>query len=165
MEKKLNCILLIDDDEPTNFLSTILIEEEDCTKHLQIAESGRQALNYLSNVKDESCDGNTSDFQPDLIFLDINMPCMNGWEFLEQYRQIKKDGNTKPVIIMLTTSLNPDDKLKSEGIPDVSGYENKPLTIEMLRRVIDQHFTPACNQIKTTASVRNAPLTRSSVHP
>jgi CheY-like chemotaxis protein len=130
MKQKLNTIMLIDDDEPTNFLSKMLIEEAHCTEHIQVADSGKMALEYLSN-------GNNS---PDLIFLDINMPAMNGWEFLEKYRELEKAKQGKIVIIMLTTSLNPDDKIKAGQIPEIAGFENKPLSSELINRVIKKYF-------------------------
>lgn len=128
--KKLNTIMLIDDDEPTNFLSKMLIEEAGCAEHIQVAESGKMALDYLSNDKNS----------PDLIFLDINMPAMNGWEFLEKYRKLKKE-KKGVIIIMLTTSLNPDDKIKAGKTPEISGFENKPLNPELIDRVLKKYFT------------------------
>lgn len=130
MKQKLNTILLIDDDEPTNFLSRMLIEEAHCAEHIQIADSGKVALDYLSN-------GNNS---PDLIFLDINMPAMNGWEFLEKYRELEKVKQGKIIIIMLTTSLNPDDKIKAGQIPEIAGFEIKPLSSELIDRIIEKYF-------------------------
>src|SRR5215213_8569402 len=110
--EKLNCILIIDDDEPTNYLTTMLIEEEACTQHLEIADSGSTALKYLQRTTQPG-EELQSDCRPDLIFLDINMPCMNGWEFLEHYREIKQPSFRTPVIIMLTTSFSVDDKIKA----------------------------------------------------
>lgn len=128
--KKLNTIMLIDDDEPTNFLSKMLIEEAHCAEHIQVADSGKMALEYLSNGHSK----------PDLIFLDINMPAMNGWEFLEKYRELDKSKQGKVVIIMLTTSLNPDDKIKAGQMPEISGFENKPLSSELIQRVLKKYF-------------------------
>jgi CheY-like chemotaxis protein len=137
MKKKINCVLLIDDDEPTNFLSQMIIEEADCTTDIQVASSGEKAINYLTS-KD---DANENSYpQPDLIFLDINMPAMNGWEFLQKYNELEKGHKGNIVIIMLTTSLNPDDRLKSQDMPHVSGFENKPLTTKKLDAILKKHF-------------------------
>lgn len=139
MNQKLNSILLIDDDEPTNFLSTMLIEEADCTRHLKILQSAHTALNYL-HTPEISANG-TSFIPPDLIFLDINMPCMDGWEFVKEYKKLLIPTLKKTVIIMLTTSLNPDDKLKAECMPEISGFEIKPLTKEIITQTIKKYFS------------------------
>lgn len=139
MKNKLNCILLIDDDEPTNFLSQMIIEKADCAAEIQIAYSGKQAIDYLTS-QGTSASGQNTYPRPDLIFLDINMPAMNGWEFLQKYNSLEKEHQGNIVIIMLTTSLNPDDRLRSKDFHHVSGFENKPLTREKLETLLRKHF-------------------------
>src|SRR5581483_3798499 len=126
MSMKLNCILLIDDDEPTNFLNRLTIEQSGCVRHIQIAQSGQEALDYLRNCSPGGSIGSSP--RPDLIFLDINMPAMDGWEFLERYRSLPSECKADIVLIMLTTSLNPDDELRTREMPEVAGFENKPLS-------------------------------------
>jgi CheY-like chemotaxis protein len=133
--KKLNCVLLVDDDEPTNFLNKMILEDVNCTKTIEVAESGQSALTYLEKVSK-----NDNHSSPDLIFLDINMPAMNGWEFLEQYSSLEQHHKANVVIVMLTTSLNPDDRAKASKIPDVSGFETKPLTPEKLHSILKKYF-------------------------
>jgi CheY-like chemotaxis protein len=139
MKKKLNCILLIDDDEPTNFMSNMELEEANCTKHIQIADSGKKALSYLTAADPINNQINEMPY-PELIFLDINMPAMNGWEFLDKLKELKTEKEPEIVIIMLTTSINPDDKLKAEKMPLVAGFENKPLTSEIIQSVMKKYF-------------------------
>ena len=139
MNKKINCVLLIDDDEPTNYLSQMILEEAGCVKEIKVASSGDAALKYLTKADDQQI--NHPEYpKPDLILLDINMPAMNGWEFLEEYESIKNRYKEDVVIIMLTTSLNPDDRLRAEGIPTVRGFEHKPLTEEMLEDIFEKYF-------------------------
>ena len=130
MSIQLNCILLIDDDEPTNFLNKLTLEQAGCTHQIHIAQSGEEALDYLQNANP----------RPDLIFLDINMPAMDGWEFLERYRQLPTERKADIVLIMLTTSLNPDDEIRTRAIPEVSGFENKPLNPDQLGNLLKKYF-------------------------
>jgi CheY-like chemotaxis protein len=139
MKQKLNCVLLIDDDEPTNYMSSMLLEERGCAEQIKVAESGAKALSYLTNSEQSSVDPEHFPC-PDVIFLDINMPAMDGWEFLDNYKKLESKHRGKVIIIMLTTSLNPDDKIRAENIPEISGFENKPLTTEMIDRVLNKYF-------------------------
>ena len=138
MKQKLNCVLLIDDDEPTNFLSAMLIEEANCSRHVKVIPTGKEALSYLASSQQSK---NDSLPYPELIFLDINMPAMDGWEFLDEYKALTKEHQEKIIIIMLTTSLNPDDALRAFEIPEVSGFENKPITREKLDRILKKYFS------------------------
>lgn len=143
MNPKLNCVLLIDDDEPTNFLNQIIVESLECTKQIKVAQSGEEALDYLAHA-----DNKNPSATPDLIFLDINMPAMNGWEFLEKYRTLVHDSKGKAMIVMLTTSLFPEDKMKANEIPEVSAFENKPLTEEKLTGILKKLFEEEIDQRK-----------------
>jgi CheY-like chemotaxis protein len=138
MKSKLNSVLLIDDDEPTNFYTQLIIEESGCADHVQVAQGGREALNYLSKTQPQS--GETSFPRPDLIFLDINMPAMDGWEFLDEYKKLQKERQGKIIVVMLTTSLNPDDRAKANDMPEIAGFESKPLTEEKLNKILKEHF-------------------------
>jgi CheY-like chemotaxis protein len=134
MNTKLNCILLIDDDEPTNFLNRLTLEQAGCARDIRIAQSGQEALDYLRNC------GSSGAPRPDLIFLDINMPAMDGWEFLEKYRLLPAEQKAEIVLIMLTTSLNPDDEVRTQAIPEVSGFENKPLSQQRVTHLLEKYF-------------------------
>jgi CheY-like chemotaxis protein len=136
MKQKLNSILLIDDDEPTNFFYRIILEESACTNHIQIEQSGSSALDYIFAPGERQ----PSQPLPDLIILDINMPGMDGWDFIDKYRELQKDKNFKPVIIMLSTSLNPDDEIKANEIIEISRYMHKPLTKAMLCEIFRTYF-------------------------
>ena len=138
MKKKLSCILLVDDDEPTIFLNRMTLEQAECTEHIRVLQSGQEALDFLAHkgkyLEAPDCP------RPDLIFLDVNMPAMDGWEFLERYQRLRPDQKVPVVMIMLTTSLNPDDEAKAKAIPEVSGFENKPLRIDRLRELLKNYF-------------------------
>ncbi|RPD51539.1 response regulator [Paracnuella aquatica] len=136
MHKKLKSVLLIDDDEPTNFINAMVLEELDCAESVQVAQSGAEAIELLHTASDDAA----QPVGPDLIFLDINMPAMNGWEFLEQYRQLPQNNKGKVMVVMLTTSLFPEDQHRAMEIPEVAGFENKPLTKEKVERILQEYF-------------------------
>jgi len=87
MKKKLSCVLLVDDDEPTNFLNRIILEEAGCAERIEVAQSGQAALSYLQKAGEHGPGGVVYP-NPSLIFLDINMPAMDGWEFLSRYKTL-----------------------------------------------------------------------------
>lgn len=134
MKQKLNTILLIDDNQPTNFFHQLVVKKADCTENCLAFQSAIEALEFLKTEKDGKYP------QPDLIFLDINMPGMNGWEFLEHYNQLETSQQGKVVLVMLTTSVNPDDKKRAESLENISGFMNKHLTVEKLEEEIKKHF-------------------------
>lgn len=139
MNRKINCILLIDDDEATNFLSNIILEDAGIAKHIKTKQTAKAALNYIEDSAHLNGTPNTLPF-PDLILLDMNMPAMDGWEFIEVYRDLAKKIGKQSVIVMLTTSLNPDDRLRALSIPEILSFENKPLTFEIVESILTRFF-------------------------
>ncbi|MDQ4140345.1 MAG: response regulator [Bacteroidota bacterium] len=130
---KIACTLLVDDDETANFLNELLFKRLEITENLLIARNGLEALSVIS----KNCPGQTC---PTLILLDINMPIMDGFEFLNAYEQLDLDQKESVVIIMLTTSLNPRD-LEKVKQANIAGIINKPLTKKALLEIVDQHFS------------------------
>ncbi len=141
MKNKFISVLLIDDDAPTNYLNSLLIEESGCAKNIKVITGGKDALQYLLSGGYDPLLG-TIDF-PDLIFLDINMPAMNGWEFLSLYNQKIQLQPPNMVLIMLSASLNSEDKNRAKALPIISGFETKPLTKEKIFDIMEKYF-PSC---------------------
>ncbi|MCJ7465655.1 MAG: response regulator [Maribacter sp.] len=134
VREKLECILLVDDDEATNFIHSLVIKKMACAKEIVTRENGLKALDYLKN-------SGLGDFhRPDLILLDINMPHMNGWEFLEAYKSLDENQRAKAVIVMLTSPLGPDLAEKAKEIPNISGFMQKPLTTESMEGLLKHYF-------------------------
>ncbi|GAB5562786.1 MAG: response regulator [Synoicihabitans sp.] len=134
MTKKLNCILLIDDDEATNFLHRLVLEDYGCAEKIMAVQKAEEGLKYLTTSKADIFP------QPDLIFLDINMPGMNGWEFLEAYEKLETNQKGGLVIVMLTTSLNPDDEAAAGSKEKVMGFLSKPLNEAKITKILRDHF-------------------------
>lgn len=135
MTQKISSILLIDDDQSTNFLHQIILQEHVGFKNVLIADSGKKALTMIQDFADHQL------AMPEIIFLDLNMPGVDGWDFLSEYKQICEEHHIqKSIIYILTTSINPDDFKRAEKIEEVSGFRNKPLTEEMIEEILSCHF-------------------------
>jgi CheY-like chemotaxis protein len=131
----LPCVLLVDDDATTNFLNRSLLNRLGVAERILVAEDGEQALRELS----EHCSPPTASC-PVLIFLDVNMPGMNGIEFLEEYRHLPLASQGAIVIVMLTSSLHPRDVQRVEELDVVADFISKPLNTEKVQRLLQTHF-------------------------
>lgn len=129
--KKLESILLIDDDVDCNFFHTRLIKKMQCAERVDVAENGLQGLEIVASNKD---------YSTDLILLDLNMPIMDGWKFLEEYNNLPSELKKSVVVVLLTSSVNPDDREKAETRGSVSGYINKYLDEEKLTKILESSF-------------------------
>ena len=116
-------VLLIEDDETTNFIHKIILKNAGIER-VKEARNGLDAFKYL----EEDC--------PDIIFLDINMPVMDGWEFLKERE--RKDLCSGVKIAMLTSSTRPNDKKMAESYSSVIAYLEKPLTEEKIYKLKQQ---------------------------
>ena len=126
--KKVHCILLVDDDETSNFISHSVIDKLSLAEHIHQAINGKEAIEFLLN----KCSKDSAILCPEVVFLDINMPVMNGLEFLSEFSKYDQSLPYVPKIFILTSSLNPEDKAYTDQYAMVKGYISKPLTIEKL---------------------------------
>lgn len=128
--KKINTFCIVDDDDLYQFTTTLLLKNTDLVNKIIVFSDGLKAINFL---KDEM--GNIENI-PDILFLDINMPVMDGWEFLEEYLLIKPMMPKTVVIYMVSSSVDERDVLKAKSISALSGYLIKPISSENIMEVI-----------------------------
>jgi CheY-like chemotaxis protein len=120
-------VMIIDDNEIDRYVCEKASKKFHLSEEVIKAESAKDGLEYLSAHENEPS------ALPDLIFLDINMPEMNGFEFLEAYKELPEVVKRKCIIVMLTTSSHIEDKERANASSYVKGYLNKPLNEEKLR--------------------------------
>lgn len=125
--------MLIDDNPDDNFYHERVIRKNSAVEKIIIKQTAQSALDYLKSRPGD-------DIRPDIIFLDINMPGMNGWDFLDAYEKLDESVKSRAIIVMLTTSENPDDKQKSLLSNNVSEFRTKPLTKEIIQDIVSKYF-------------------------
>lgn len=136
--KRLNCILLVDDDPISIFITSTYLEDLQICQHIRVAGNGVEAFDILTSSCIDRKPVTPCDC-PDLIILDIDMPLMNGFDFLEQCLQagyFKKIGFK---VIILTSSKDRRDKDRAKLFPVVE-YLVKPVTESEWLTVIDREF-------------------------
>ncbi|MBB6611611.1 response regulator [Pontibacter sp. Tf4] len=136
--KKISSVMLIDDDETTNYINKLTVTRAEITDELLISLDGKAALDVIQQRCEQSiaCGVNCV---PELILLDINMPVLDGFGFLEALARLEAMQKHKVVIAVLTTSLNPRDvaRVKDAGVTELL---NKPLTRESLLQLVNKYF-------------------------
>jgi CheY-like chemotaxis protein len=121
-------VLLVDDDRTANFLHQLLVTTMGITGHVFVAEDGQQALTTLAGAS----------APPALILLDLNMPVLNGVDFLTRYAQLPP-AIPRPVVALVSSSDQALDQARAQHLP-VDAYLTKPLTREKLQGVMQQYF-------------------------
>jgi CheY-like chemotaxis protein len=130
---KLSHLLLVDDDPTTNFFNRHLLEKMNVCEVIHEAGNGQEALDKIEELR-------LIGQAPDMILLDINMPIMNGFEFLEQYAKLDHKIRESVVICMLTTSLAQTDLDRSNQYAELNDYIDKPLSEVKIRDLIEKYF-------------------------
>ncbi len=131
--KKIKAVMLIDDNEIDNLINQKMIEAANMCENIYTHTGAKSAIEFLKNL--EKMSDSVNDFFPELIFLDIDMPLMDGFQFLDEFEKLSNETKGKIKIVMLTSSINPQDMNKAKKYSYVKKYINKPLTQENLEKL------------------------------
>lgn len=129
-------VICVDDDPIALLLSKLVLSKANFTAQIITAVNGEEAMRYLE--KPETIEENSKSEQPLLILLDLNMPVMDGWEFLEQFSTKLYTQYATTKIILLSSSIDPNDIQKSKTFSMVLDFLPKPLTNEMLTLISER---------------------------
>ncbi len=134
----LKSILLIDDDEISNLFNKIFISKLDLEVEVDVVFNGAEAIEFLKSMV---ADGENLILKPCLLLLDIRMPVMDGWEFLEAYDNLlDEETKNQIVIVMLTTSEDEGDTIRAMKNPYIKEIIKKPLSENKFDKLIKKFF-------------------------
>jgi CheY-like chemotaxis protein len=128
--EKLPHILLVDDDDTTNFLNEQLLHKLQVSERVQVATSGEQAMALLTQPPP---------YVPTLLLLDVAMPGMGGIAFLEAYLKLPQAQQDATIIVVLTTSMDSRDLARLDELP-IAGLASKPLSRDKIDTLLRLHF-------------------------
>jgi CRISPR-associated protein Cas8b1/Cst1 subtype I-B len=126
---KFDLALLVDDNDIDNFINERMITTSGFAKNVVVKNSAQGALEYLSSILSKG------EALPKVIFLDLNMPVMDGFAFLEQYENFNDELKAHCKIIVLSSSISPEDINRASTNPHVQKFLNKPLSEKYLNAV------------------------------
>lgn len=130
---KLSCI--IDDDEVYINLIKKIIDVKNLSENLLVFKNGQEALDHfrpiMENINEEAF--------PEIILLDLNMPVMDGWNFLNEFTQIKLNSKIKTTLYIVSSSINPYDVAKAKSYSLVTDYLIKPVNLDQFEALFVKH--------------------------
>ena len=122
-------VMLVDDNEIDNIINEKIIEANSFADSILVFQTGQEALDYLKDNQNNEKD------LPEIVFLDINMPIMDGFQFLEDFEKFSDTVLNKCKIIMLSSSISPKDIDRAASSKYVKKYLNKPLNARYLEAI------------------------------
>ncbi|MFN5692247.1 MAG: response regulator [Bacteroidota bacterium] len=131
-------VLCVDDDALSLTISELMLNSVSFTEQIDKAMDGKDALDYLDKILEEK---DMTGKAPQLILLDINMPVMNGWEFLQEFVPAYAEKLPDTKIIILSSTIDPEDFAQAKKFPVVVDFISKPLDLQMLESLKEsEHF-------------------------
>lgn len=128
--RPINLVVLIDDDEIENFIKRKLIEKTNLVNQIKDFSSGKEAINFLN------ANSMHPHLLPEIILLDLNMPVMDGFQFLEEYLKLEPKLSKKTNIYVVSSSISPIDHEKINNISEVSDFLIKPITEKIFKEIV-----------------------------
>lgn len=135
MDHPIELACIIDDDKIYVNLVKKIIEIKKLSKNLLIFKNGKEALDYFKPIFENL----TEDSLPDIIFLDLNMPVMDGWEFLGEFVKIKNNFNKKIVLYVVSSSIDPRDLDRAKSFELVTDYLIKPIALKEFEKIFKKN--------------------------
>lgn len=129
--KKISTVYIIDDDDDFQFLTRFAIEESQLAENIETFFYGYKALEALENL------ASNKDRLPDLILLDLNMPVMDGWEFLKEFCTLKNKLEKDISIYIVSSSIDPEDMERAKSINEVTDFVIKPVVEEKFIEMVE----------------------------
>lgn len=130
--ERINNLYIVDDDTTYTFLTELLIKKTNKVEHVMVFNDARKAIDSINeNIQN-------NELLPEVIFLDLNMPIMDGWEFLNEFKTIKTRLEKKIIIYIVTSSINPIDFEKAISTENVSDFIVKPITKDKFDHLLNK---------------------------
>ncbi|WP_295335752.1 response regulator [Flavobacterium sp.] len=128
--RKIELLALVDDDDTFVYITKKIIEKTNYVKEIRVFGNGLEALNYLK-------ENLNSEYQlPEVIFLDLSMPIMDGWQFLDEFSHLKNKRKDKIIIYICSSSISPHDIIKAKKMSSVSDFIIKPVTKDKFSEIV-----------------------------
>jgi CheY-like chemotaxis protein len=125
-------ICIVDNDEVYKFLVKKILEIKELADSVLMFSDGEEVYNYIKQNKGKP------DLLPDIILLDINMPIMDGFLFMEEYIKLKHEINKDIAIYLVTSSIDPIDLKRSKKYTDIKDFITKPISVEVLEKISER---------------------------
>lgn len=135
MGQKIELACIIDDDKIYVNLVRKIIEIKHLSENLLIFKNGKEALDYFKLIMENM----TEDKLPDIIFLDLNMPVMDGWEFLAEFVKIKNNFEKKITLYVVSSSIDPRDLERAKSFNLVTDYLIKPIELKKFEKIFENN--------------------------
>ncbi len=124
-------VLLIDDDDIVNSINSVIIKHARFANEVESVNNVPTAIEFLNRAK------NNNEI-PEVIFLDLNMPDLDGWDFMEEYQKLGINGEVK--VVMLTSSISTKDEERASSTEQIAAFISKPLSPELLENIYQSHL-------------------------